>query len=433
MKTALFFLIILSLHTQSYCIALDFGGIGKVGKYLRGGTKVADGGADGGHNLANGGAHLDPAHAGGGLDGKVRDFGGGHPLTKNWPMSPETHIPSHLWAVADTERAAAITASSSGKLPERLSKALDSFAMWAPNLYRRLRTMIFVFKPIKLQGIDAFVLKFGSATPEAQFRMVIDTFHTLTSAKTTHSAEELRNWAKGIGEAMKATEKEALQSPLVETQMQKELCELLLMASKQESNSPFRKTLEDFRELDVTLCDRAGVKRGIFMVNPGYEKRIKWGRELMNIDKDLFRHLKNLNNLAEKLLNEKVTRPILEEVNNNKEVIIDGLQAKQPVMKLLEIAQDPALRNLPKSTTVKVNTYTLDQRTAAISALQYIYQTSKSLLQEQEGYGQAQVMIAKIEEVFSPLKDGHDFLYPHWKKMRNTIEEQQNLRRISHS
>ncbi|MBW0505188.1 hypothetical protein O181_044903 [Austropuccinia psidii MF-1] len=411
-KPTLFFLMILYLHAHSYCLG-DFGGaFGKVGKLFRGSAKVD--GTDGTHGIANaqGGAHLDPVHAGGDLNGKAGGLGEGDPLAKNRHMSPVTHIPSAAWAVADTEKAGAITASSSGKLAEGFSKAMDYLAKWAPNLYRRLRTMIFVFKPIKLQDVNAFVLKFQSATPEAQFRTVIDTFHTLTSAKTIHSAEELSNWPKGMGNAMKVTNAEALQSPLVETQMQKELCDLLLVASKQEPNSPFRQSFEDFRDLDKALCDRAGPKREIFKVNPSYEKRIKWGRELMNIDNDLLRDSSTVNNLVDKLLEEK---------------------ARQPVNKLLEIVQDGTLRNPPKSTTAKVNTYTLDQRTAAIAALQYVYQSSLAFRMGQEGYSQARVMLAWIEHNFGAINDGGDFLYPHWKKMRETIEEQKKLRQVSPS
>ncbi|MBW0519079.1 hypothetical protein O181_058794 [Austropuccinia psidii MF-1] len=426
MKSALvLFSIFLYLHPHADC-AMEEGR--RISQLLGGGGKAADTGkaVDGSHGLANvkGGTHLDPAHAGGGLDGMVGGLGGGQPLTKNTHISPETHLPSATGAVTDSEKAAAITVSRSGKLPQKLTEALDSFAMWAPNLYRRLRTVLSIFKTIKLQDVDGFKLKFQGVTPEAQFRMVIDTFHTFTSARSTHSAEEFGSWAKGIGEAMKVTDKEALQSTLVETQMQKELCNLFLVSSKRRSRNPLRDAHRQFTDLQVGLFDRVRANRQKFYEDGSY-RRIEWGEELMNINKQLIlRGEQNSDRALQRLKKDKLTTPYVQQILAQERKQIPLKEALKPLERLIGIVEDATLREHQLTGHIKqpVNPYGLDQRTAAIESLLFIYQSRALLLTNPVTKEQAEAMTIRIYHAFREGPTAKHYLYPHWMKMQEALD-----------
>ncbi|MBW0464037.1 hypothetical protein O181_003752 [Austropuccinia psidii MF-1] len=427
---SIFFLIIFYFQSDVYCPITEVFGAGLRGG-AKGGAATADGAkvGDGGHALATlkGGTHVDASHAGSALDGNIGGLAHGHPL----PETPHTHLPTSTAGIADVERAAAISASTQGKLAQTFNKAMDTLAVFSPKLYRRLRTVLFVFKPQKLQDLEGFKLKFQGATPKAQFRMVVDTFHTLTSAKATHTTEELANWAKGIGEAMKVADVEAFQSTLVETQMEVELCNLFLTASKRGADSPLQRSTAKFKNLEAALSNRAQLNRGKFE-SDGSFRRIPWGeagtafvyKELMNIHKDLAHDLETAQELRQKVVADKLVGPLFVKIvgQMGKEVPADDLVVR--LNSLIEIAEDWTLasKQLTGIWAQLINKYSLDQRTAAISAIELVHYTIQSFRPSTDSaLARSQALRARLTKVFEERPASESFLPPHWMKMKRNL------------
>ncbi|MBW0479057.1 hypothetical protein O181_018772 [Austropuccinia psidii MF-1] len=396
-----------------------------------GGVAAADAGSvgKGGHGTAQeplNGGHVDPKNAAPSALTVKADLKAQKPklFSQSMPDPRSPNSPSKVVTLFESNRDAAIAVTQrTGKLSEWYSKTLDQVANLFPNFYRRLRTVILMLNPEEDRNIGTFKAHFEAATPNRQSRIVIETFHSLASTRIARKPDELKDWVKGIEEVMKIADKKAFQSTLVETQLQKELCNLLLIASKREQETPLYQSYSDFETLGKNLYDRADAHPESFKADASYEN-VDWGRQLMNVDKKIYPTLKISKEIENKLMKDSLIKPHLEKILDMQGKVLSKEEVLEPLNKLINIAQDSALKNVKGDIIIskgEINTYSVDQRTAAVTALQYLYQL-KEVMSLRGQYLELNAAITeRIEEVFGATGDERLFLYPNFMKLKEAI------------
>ncbi|MBW0460730.1 hypothetical protein O181_000445 [Austropuccinia psidii MF-1] len=411
LKTALIFF---TLQSCAHCAG--FPGIsswlsraGKAGEIAADGGK-AENGAKTGADLR--GAHVDPAHAdGGSLGGKIGSPNTRAPIPKGQDAAPRTKISIAANKIRQVPLAAAIKAGISGALKETSSKAMDIFANFAPNLYRRLRILKLNTRPRELQNIATFEAQFKVASASRKFRMMIDTFHSLTLESVERTTEELEQWAQSVGNVMHIENERGIQSTIVEAQLQWDLCNLLLEAVRRGPESSLRAAAPKFKDLEVNLYDRAQVNPQAFAADRSYLK-LKGGAEATKIPKEFEE--------------DDLFALIFEDVIRDAYKPLTPSQALNPLHKLIDIMKDDVL-DFEGYSFLKgfkaSNKYTLEQRMSAASAIADLYLMGQKLLMRAQSFDNGFEIVRETEAIFYTKSYPRGFLHPNYEKIFRTIKD----------
>ncbi|MBW0509756.1 hypothetical protein O181_049471 [Austropuccinia psidii MF-1] len=389
---------------------------GEAGEAAVNGEKTLDGGKSL-DKLSN--MHLDPANAGNGVKAKSSEAKV-YPLLDSSDSSLKTKLPTSANAVNKAERASIIKATITGTVKEPFYKAADYFAKFSPNLYRRLRLVILNVKPRELPNIVAFQAQFEAATPIRRFRMVIDTFHSLTSEKVAHSSEELVKWSDSIGKVMNLENRGIIQSAMVETQLQKELGNLLLQAAGRDAKSPLRQSARKFKELEISLFKRTEENPQALAADTSYNK-VTGGAELMNLEKLAQPTKETVDKIPEDLAKDKFIEPLLSEILATQRT--KGYSEKKalaPLNTLIAMMKDDALK-FDEGAKPASNMHSLEQRTNAALGIVQVYRSRQIIKEEEDARVTEDLIIKRIEKVFSKEENSDSFLYPNFKKVYDVI------------
>ncbi|MBW0481104.1 hypothetical protein O181_020819 [Austropuccinia psidii MF-1] len=431
MKTALIFF---TLQSCAHCPSLPgfswLGRAGKAGEVAAGGGK-AENGARTGADLR--GAHVDPAHAdGGSLGGELGTPNTKTPFPKGQDAAPKTQLPPLSKSIQPAADAGAIKAAITGALKEPFSKAADIFAKLAPNLYRRLRVLILDSRPRDPQTTATFKAQFKGASASRQYRIVIDTFHSLNSESTFHTTEQMENWAESIGEVMHIEDPHGVQNMMVEAQLQKELCSFMLKAIKENPRSSLYKSLPKFQELEVNLYNRVKLNPQAVSADKSYQK-LNGGAEILNLDKWVHPKPDMASTIPVQFQKNKLIAPILARVLYLQDRVATENEVLTPINQLVRIMRDPLLdvKGFGYIHGFKSqNPYTLEDRMAAASALVHLYGTRHQLFKAANLrlFVNSNRIVRKIEEIFVEKPTPSLFLHPNFRRVTEGIDSYKTTR-----
>ncbi|MBW0511653.1 hypothetical protein O181_051368 [Austropuccinia psidii MF-1] len=372
--------------------------------------------------------HVDPARAGvGGLPERTRLAGGAEgPLPKHLDGSSNTRLPSIANEIKHANPAAAMeTASRSGKLSERFSRAMNYLAEFVPNLYRRVKMLIFGLTPADVMRIGGFRKEFEAGADWKKAELIINTFESFTARRVVRSRKELLSWVQTIGEVMNVANKGTIKSTLVETQLQRELGNLLFVGARDGTDTPLRQTLREFQNLHVELYERALENRNVFLIDKSYEK-IKWGRELMNVDEDLLKTPEIEAAIKGKLENSALIEPFLkemEQLEGSGHILEERVESI--LRRMLGIIADEKFgwieHPLARKPNVLSNTYSIEDRTAAATGVAYLFQTSLRAYEADMANKKAFAFIMALQNTFFS-RHPVDYFYPHLMKLRDNTK-----------
>ncbi|MBW0482916.1 hypothetical protein O181_022631 [Austropuccinia psidii MF-1] len=266
-------------------------------------------------------------------------------------------------------------------------------------------------RPRELKNIATFEAQFKVASASRKFRMVIDTFHSLTLESAGRTTEELEQWSQSIGNVMHIENERGIQSTIVEAQLQWDLCNLLLEAVRRDAESSLRAAAPKFQELEVNLFNRAQVNPQAFAADRSYLK-LKGGAEAAKIPKEFEE--------------DDLFAPIFEDVILSAHKPLELKEALAPLWRLVDIMKDDVLDfegYLFLNGFKAKNKYTLEQRMSAASAIEDLYLMGQKLKMGTQGYDNGLMIVTEIEAIFYQSQHPRGFLHPNYENIFWTIND----------
>ncbi|MBW0527259.1 hypothetical protein O181_066974 [Austropuccinia psidii MF-1] len=274
-------------------------------------------------------------------------------------------------------------------------------------------------RPANTPETIQFEKEFENAELNDKITSLEKAFKSLKTSTVSRPEKELKSWAGSIGNVMKVENSNAVQPMILEGKVLVELSELIITKSKEEANSPWRRSLESFVDLYGKLFRRLDRKREAWIKDTGYE-HIDGARELLNVDEMLFYHSAEIEPFGKRLAENHYIGKLFDEVRSAAKDP-DGKTFQQGINKLIALVEDKTL-SLPSNEHIvawrgPINSASLQERSSAATALWFLNEAASTNKGIEFSKNNQEYVKQLIYTKFAPHAPSDDFLYPHFKKL----------------